>query len=827
MEPQALPDPESMPALYADLAVDGAHPDGDGTLTYLLPAPLADRVVRGSLVWVPLRRKWALAVVLRVHADAPEFETRAVQTTLEPPIVLDEDRLEIGAWLARETASSRFAALGPFLPPGISASSVEHLRLVGTRPEHPPLTTAQQRLVDFLAERGDATIDAAKSALNTSLASVIPKLEELGVIERTVRSAERREAPRGERFIRLVDEAALPENSRAARQRALVEYLLQRRRLAAAGESPLIPVAEATSRSGADRAAITALVGKGVIEEIVIPGAVASESDPEATIPVLTPSQAEAWRSIEAALASRDSTPFLLHGVTGSGKTEVYLRAVAWCLRHGRGAMVLVPEITLASQVVRRFAARFPGQVAVLHSALSDGERAQTWRAIRDGQCRVVVGPRSALFAPMQDLGLIVLDEEHESAYKQDSEPRYHARSLAEKIGRTMGAAVVLGSATPAVETAWRAEQGEINLLVLPDRVGPATVDAGGQRQPGTLELPPVEIVDMRLELHRGNPSLFSLPLQETIAETMARGEQAILFLNRRGLATVVLCRSCGHTLLCPWCDIPLVYHGDRGYLLCHRCDHRATPPNRCPDCGGALNYFGAGTQRIEQEVQRLFPEARILRWDQDTVRRKGSHDALLRQVERHEADIVVGTQMVAKGLDLPLVTAIGVINADTMLHLPDFRSGERTFQLLTQVAGRAGRRGGGSRVIVQSYTPEHYAIQAAARHDYDAFFIEETDFRRAHHYPPFGRMVRYLVRDADEARASAAAEEMARRVDQHARRRQVPIEILGPTPAFATRVRGLYQWQFIVRADDLEPLLDGLPAPPGWVVDVDPQSLL
>lgn len=826
METPLPPDPQQS-ALYADLAVDGAHPDGDGTLTYALPPALAERAERGMLVWVPLRRKWALAIVLRVHADEPVFETRPVQSAVEPPFILDERQLEVGSWLARETASSRFAALSPFLPPGIGASRVEHLRLADPMPGHPPLTPAQERLVTLLEERGESTIESARAQLGSSLASVIPNLEDLGLIERTVRSADSPGAPRGERFVRLIDPDALPLNSRSAKQRALVEYLIQRRRLSIDGQDPLIPAAEATGRGGADRAAITALIDKGAIEEIVVPGAVAADSEPETMIPVLTPSQADAWRTIEASLASRDSTPFLLHGVTGSGKTEVYLRAVAWCLRHDRGAIILVPEITLASQVVRRFAARFPGQVAVLHSALSDGERAQTWRAIRDGQCRVVVGPRSALFAPMPDLGLIVLDEEHESAYKQDAEPRYHARSLAEHIGATMGATVILGSATPAIETAWRAEQGAIRLLVLPDRVGPGIVDAGGQRRPGTLELPPVEIVDMRLELHRGNPSLFSLPLQETIADTLARGEQTILFLNRRGLATVVLCRSCGHTLLCPWCDIPLVYHGDRGYLLCHRCDHRATPPGRCPDCTGTLNFFGAGTQRVEQEVQRLFPTARILRWDQDTVRRKGSHEALLRQVERHEADIVVGTQMVAKGLDLPLVTAIGVINADTMLHLPDFRAGERTFQLLTQVAGRAGRRGGGSRVIVQSYTPEHYAIQAAARHDYHAFFLEEIDFRRAHRYPPFGRMVRYLVRDAEENRASAAAEEMARRVDLHARRSGVPIEILGPTPAFATRVRGLYQWQFIIRADDLEPLLDGLPAPPGWVVDVDPQSLL
>jgi primosomal protein N' (replication factor Y) len=292
-------------------------------------------------------------------------------------------------------------------------------------------------------------------------------------------------------------------------------------------------------------------------------------------------------------------------------------------------------------------------------------------------------------------------------------------------------------------------------------------------------------------------------------------------------MATVVLCRACGRTLLCPYCDIPFVYHADRGWLLCHRCDFRESPPASCHECGGGLNYFGAGTQRVEEEVRRLLPSARVLRWDQDTIKRRGGHEALLRQVERHEVDIVVGTQMIAKGLDLPLVTAVGVVNADTMLHLPDFRSAERTFQLLTQVAGRAGRRGPGSVAIVQSYTPDHYAIRAAARHDYAAFYAEEIAFRRTHRYPPFVRLVRYLVRDADEARCAAQADEMARLLARHASSRGIEMDLLGPTPAFATKSRGLYQWQIVLRTDDLDSLLDGLPAPPGWIVDVDPQSLL
>ncbi len=819
--------PDQRQPLFADLAVDGARTP----LTYSVPDRWRDEVETGSTVWVPLRNRWAVGVVLRLHADPPSFPTKPFHGPTAPPVVLDALRLEAARWLARETASEPYAALAPFLPPGISQGAEECIRLVTPRPEGVDLTPAQARLVALLEARGETTVAAARTALKSSLASIIPKLEDVGVIERTMRATDRSPAPRTEKAVRLLltGDEARAATARAPKQRAAVEFLIQRARLAGDGDAGAIAIAELVARSDADRAAIAALVRKRVLaEETRSPCGRGHDRSPE-QVPVLTVQQAAAWDAVEEALGNRDSTPILLHGVTGSGKTEVYLRAVAWCLRHGRSALVLAPEIALASQLVRRVTARFPEQVAVLHSALSDAERLAAWRGAADGSIPVIVGPRSALFAPVRDLGLIVLDEEHDGAYKQDAEPRYHARALAEKLADLHGAVVVLGSATPAVETTWRAEQEEVRLLRLPDRVGPALDRTGARTGGRALDLPPVEVVDMRLELHRGNTSLFSEPLREVIGETIARNEQAILFLNRRGLATVVLCRGCGTTLRCPWCDIPLVFHADRGWLLCHRCDHRESPPNRCRQCGGAMNYFGAGTQRVEADVQRLFPAARVLRWDQDVVRRRGGHEALLRRVERHEVDIVVGTQMIAKGLDLPRVTAVGVINADTLLHLPDFRSGERTFQLLTQVAGRAGRRGPGSRVVVQSYTPDHYAIRAASGHDYGAFYAEEIDFRRANDYPPFSRLVRYLVRDADEARCAARAEELARALVRHANERDVAIDLLGPTPAFASKVRGQHQWQLVLRAgrDEMDGLLDGLPAPPGWVVDVDPQGML
>ncbi len=830
----AVPSP-----VVADVAVDGARPSGgDGVLSYLVPDRWRGRLSEGQLVWVPVRKKLTLGLVRRLHGDPPPFALKPVHAPVEPAFRLDPDRMALAAWLARETACPFFAAASPFLPPGVNHRAVEYLRLPNAPVDAAGTSPAQRRLLALLDERGEISLEAARTALGSTLTTVVEKLEARGALERVVRVAHHAPHPRVERFVRLAaadGKVVAGAVERSPRQRAVVDFLRQRARLAPAAGEGLVPLADVLTRTGTDHGVVAALARKGVVHEVALPrlGNAGGDGAAGAAIPALTSAQAAAWTPIERALVARDPTPTLLHGVTGSGKTEVYLRAVAWCLRHDRAAIVLVPEIALAAQVVRRFTARFGDEVAVLHSALADAERYAAWRAVAEGRRRVVVGPRSALFAPIptRQLGLIVLDEEHEGAYKQDAEPRYHARALAERLAAQSGAVLLLGSATPAIETAWRAERGEVRRLALPDRVGPALAGSddspGRDRAGGPLELPEVEIVDMRLELHRGNASLFSARLRELLERTLRAREQSLLFLNRRGLATVVLCRVCGGTRLCPYCDVPLVFHADRGRLLCHRCNHREFPPPSCPVCGGGLNYFGAGTQRVEEEVRRLLPGARVLRWDQDSVRKARGHEGLLAQVERRQVDVVVGTQMIAKGLDLPLVTAIGVVHADTMLHLPDFRSGERTFQLLTQVAGRAGRRAPGSRVVVQSYTPDHSAIQAAAGHDYESVYAEELDFRRVHRYPPFVRLVRYLYRDADEAKCAAEAEEMARRLARHARARGVAMDLLGPTPAFAARLRGRYQWQIVLRADDLDPLLDDLPVRPGWAVDVDPQSLL
>lgn len=812
---------------WAEVAVDGVSASmRGGVLTYRVPDALANELQTRQLVWAPLRNKLALGFVVRVHNEAPGgFEVRDLHSRVEPVMAISEHQWELAEWLARETASALYTTASLFLPRGIANRTIDWYTLADGHESFDDalLTPMQRKVVEILREERPLKADTLKARTGQALTSVLPALEELGWVDRIRRTDQHRAEVPSTRYIRLVD-PDVELSPTANRQREVIDALKQMARIRRSDEPDLVEESAFRERLDVTRAIIKALADKGAIEEVELTPDRAPRPA-AAPAPRLTADQERVWTAFRTALEAGDSTPHLLFGVTGSGKTEIYLRAVGWALAHDRTAIVLVPEIGLATQVVRRFIDRFPGRVAVLHSALKDAERLQVWEGIAASRFDVVVGPRSALFAPMDRLGVVIIDEEHDGAYKQDVEPRYHAREVAKFLARQAGAGLIMGSATPAVESAWHADQHDYRKLVLSDRVSPALLDASGTA--GALALPEVETIDLRLELRQGNTSLLSGTLQGYVRESLDRGEQAILLLNRRGQSTVVLCRSCGSRLICPYCDIPLVFHRDRHMMICHRCNFREKPPPHCPMCEGPLDFFGAGTQRVEEEAKRLWPGVSVLRWDQDSVRRQGGYEAMLRRVERREADIVVGTQMVAKGFDLPGVTTIGVINADTMVHLPDFRGAERTFQLLTQVAGRAGRRGPGGRVAIQTYTPRHYAIVAAADHDYDAFYAAEIAFREQHGYPPFTRLVRYVVRDRNERQAALAAEKMALSVAKHARRAGVEIDMLGPTPAFVAKVRGEYQWQFVVRAEALEAMLDGIPTAPGWVVDVDPQSMM
>jgi primosomal protein N' (replication factor Y) len=693
----------------------------------------------------------------------------------------------------------------------------------------------QKAALRVLLERGGLLEMQEFLAAADASSSAVAALEKKGLVQRVV------EEPVV--LLKLAADQVLDrivELRGGEQQRAVLEMLR--------GTTGPVWVGGLYAQSGADLATLRALAARGLIslhaEDYERPRQAGAEA-----AHILTPAQALAWEQISQGMASARSVraegeaePFvaLLHGVTGSGKTELYLRALDATLAVGLRAIVLVPEISLTAQTVRRFEARFPGRVAVLHSQLSLGQRYAVWERVRLGQADVLIGPRSALFAPISRLGLIVIDEEEDEAYKQAEPiplPAYHARDVAQALGRLTGATVLMGSATPDLVTYRRATQGTIRLVELPERIAGDHTPRPAPTLPQGALLPPVRIVDLRLELQAGNRGILSRALQEALQRSLAGGEQAILFLNRRGTATFVLCRDCGHVALCPRCSTPLTYHHPTPVtgvlrsayqgLVCHRCNHREPQPAQCPVCGGRrIRYFGLGTERVEEAVRRLHPGARLLRWDRDTATGP-DHERFLQAFIDHRADVLIGTQMIAKGLDLPLVTLVGVISADTALHLPDYRAAERTFQLLTQVAGRAGRGLRGGQVIIQTYNPEHYAIQAAARHDYAGFYRQELENRRRLGYPPCRRLVALRFSHADPGVCRNEAQRVGKWLAAENLRLGIGADLIGPAPCFFSQVQGRSRWQIVVRAADPLPLLRGVALPRGWRVDVDPVSLL
>ena len=579
-------------------------------------------------------------------------------------------------------------------------------------------------------------------------------------------------------------------------------------RRAQVGKSPL----ESLERRG--------LVARTRVDD---PGDPAFLASPSARIPPPLPTseQVAAVSAVELALESREHRGFLLFGITGSGKTEVYLRSLEEALKRGRRGIVLVPEISLTPQTVARFRGRFD-RVAVLHSALAERDRLREWRRIASGAVDVVVGARSAIFAPLPDLGLVVVDEEHEPSFKQQNPPRYHAREVALERARRAGAVVVLGSATPSLESWAAASAGRLTLLRLRERVG------GGA-------LPETQVLDLSHMPFTKHASMLTDRLRAALEEVLRRGEQAILFLNRRGFARLSLCPGCKEAVQCPDCDVALVFHQRAERLICHLCGREQAPDARCAKCGKpGMRFLGFGTERVEQELRRNFPRARVARMDSDTTAAQGSHERILGAFGRGESDFLVGTQMIAKGLDFPRVTLVGIVSADTSLSVPDWRASERTFQLVAQVAGRAGRSARGGRVIVQTLHPQHPAITCAVRHDYEAFVAAELPLRAEANYPPFTQIVRILVSHADVDRTRGAAEKAKAKLAPMAG--EFGVELLGPAPCPIERVRGRWRWQLLLKCREVKELTRVVAwarervaqsAPVRVTLDVDPGSML
>jgi len=802
---------------YAEVSVNSPVAQRQ-TFSYAIPPGLA--VETGQAVLVPFGDKLLQGVVLELTGQPAVEETKDIAGVIEPRPILSPAHVQLARWISNYYLSPLFDAVALMLPPGferrpltfISASPVPDDFELST------LTPEQEQVWQLLEGQERVSLKRIERALGKRKAqSVVAQLVKQELAVRSYELEKIKARPRIEPFLRLTTtpeearrEVAALNKKRAKKQADLLEFLAQ--------QTEPVPWAEARKNTNSNKVVADALVNKGlaVFEQVEV------RRDPlagQAITPTqpLTPTEAQraALEAVKASLSRGKGGVFLLHGVTGSGKTEVYLQALAEAVKMGRRGIVLVPEIALTPQTIERFAARFPGGVAVLHSQLSLGEQFDEWQRIRNGDFDVVIGPRSAVFAPQPDLGLIVVDEEHEWSYKQsDKSPRYHARDVALKLAELTGTVVILGSATPDVETYYHARQGDYKLLELPGRVTP---------RDGTA-LPRVEIVDLKEELKAGVRGLFSRSLAEAISQAVTADEQVILFLNRRGAATFIQCRSCGFVLRCKRCDVPLTYHLAEERLVCHQCNHHTPVPQACPRCQRrSLKFLGLGTQKLEQEAGYNFPTARLLRWDTDVTRRRYSHDAILARFRRHQADILIGTQMVAKGLDLPLVTLVGVVSADTALNLPDFRAGERTFQLLSQVAGRAGRGVRGGKVIIQSYTPEHYAIQAAAKHDYAAFYNKEIDYRRQLRNPPFRQLACLTYSHTSDILCQREAERVRRLLAQEMDSKGIAdIELIGPAPAFIHRRRGRFRWQFVLRGRGLADFLSSIPLPQGWVVDID-----
>lgn len=691
------------------------------------------------------------------------------------------------------------------------------------------LTPDQARVLQYIRKKGRVEQEVVEKALGKGTRAAVSELTRLNLLDKAWEWDKPRVSAKYVAHVRLsdddglrLDEQARQLAGRSPKQAALLTYLLE----------ASTPAPKATVNKEFGVSAVNALERRGLIK---VEG-IQIERDPLAGRAflsgpgvVLTPAQSQSVLTIEETLENPAKEPraLLLHGVTGSGKTEVYLNSVERCQASGKRAIVIVPEISLTPQTIARFASRFPSRVAVLHSRLSPGERFDQWWRIYQGDYTVVIGSRSTIFAPQPDLGLIVIDEEHEWTYKQqDSSPRYHARDVALKISELSGAVVVMGSATPDVGTFYQAMSGKYRLLSLSERISPIPNAQASPSKGGALAT--VSVVDMREELKEGNRSIFSRSLRMALEDTLDEGDQAILFLNRRGSASYIQCRACGMTLKCRSCDIPLTYHATEDRLICHYCNTRRTVPTQCPQClSRQIRYLGLGTQRVAQEVSQTFPGINVLRWDTDAARNTKSHEEVLNRFIDGEGQVLVGTQMIAKGLHIPSVTLVGVISADIGLNMPDFRSGERAFQILCQVTGRAGRGSAEGRAIIQTYQPDHYAIVAARYQDFGIFYQKEIQFRREHNNPPFSRLVRLVYIHTNWAVCLRETQRMAKSLRQEQAAWGIAdIELIGPAPAYPPRIRGHYRWHLILRGSDPASLLERVPISRGWSIDIDPVTM-
>ncbi|MDK1671813.1 primosomal protein N' [Staphylococcus saprophyticus] len=763
--------------MIAEVIVDIPSKSVDFTFDYIIPIRLQSMIQIGMRVIVPFGPRTIQGYVMKI-TDQPDSnidinKLKEIKEIQDIKPELTEELIQFTEWYNNYFVTKRISMLEVMLPSAIKAKYTKVFSIEDTN-------ALPETLAGKFDSSGHYAFKAAQQ--NDDLTQIAPLLKQGIVSEVTLLSQNVNK--KKQRAICVVEgfnyDSVLNSLEKSKKQYELYAFLLD--------EQHRIVLLKDIEAMGYSKSSVDTLIRKGFVEKY---DAVV-ERDPFETRVFeqdvkqhLTSDQQRAFEAISEKIHAHEQCTYLLHGVTGSGKTEVYLQTIEEVLNLNRQAMMLVPEIALTPQMVLRFKRRFGDEVAVLHSGLSKGERYDEWQKIRDGKARVSVGARSSVFAPFKNLGMIIIDEEHESSYKQEDYPRYHARDIAQWRSEYHQCPLILGSATPSLESFARAEKGVYELLSLPNRVNQQA-------------LPEVEIVDMREELNSGNRSMFSNQLRDAIQQRLDNQEQIVLFLNRRGYASFMLCRDCGHVPQCPNCDISLTYHKSTDQLKCHYCGHQEVPPNQCPNCESEhIRQMGTGTQRVEELLQEAFQEARIIRMDVDTTSRKGAHEKLLNDFGSGKGDILLGTQMIAKGLDFPNITLVGVLNADTMLNLPDFRASERTYQLLTQVAGRAGRHEKEGQVLIQTYNPDHYAIKDVQENDYTAFFQKEMNYRKIGKYPPYFFLINFTIAHKEMKKVMEASKHIHKILLQHLTDKAL---VLGPSPAALSRINNEYRFQILVK---------------------------
>ncbi len=779
--------------LFAEVIVTNKCKETDRTYSYLIPKEMEEKVAVGSRVIVPfgIGNKQLEGYVLAVK-DSIDFSVsriKPVTRVLDDEPVMSPELVELAKWMKDKYLSYYIDAIQAIVPSPVRTKSSYIIELEVCEDMYEKLarlnSNSMMEIVEFLEQNsGSVKLEEIKEYFSDrKIDYYVKKLLEEGIVQKH-QVIGNKIGKKLERLLYLNEDTSIEIKKNANKQKEILELL---------GKNPGISMSELKEACGDCDSAVRAMEKKGYIrieereEYREVNSKVYSEKKHE-----LSKAQLSALANIRSFFSQGKDV--VLYGVTGSGKTEVYLELIEENLNMGKDSIMLVPEISLTPQMVSRFKNRFGDNIAVMHSSLSEGEKYDEWRKIKAGIVKVAIGARSAVFAPFKALGLIIIDEEHEHTYKSEIKPKYLTREVAEKRCRLEGAHLLMGSATPSIETYYRAKTGELGLAELPDR-------ANGS------PMPEIEVVDMREELKAGNKTIFSSSLTEAILDNLKSGDQMILFLNRRGYSTFVSCRQCGIVMKCPRCSISLTYHMKSEKLVCHYCGYERDNPHVCPKCkSDKIKYFGVGTQKLEKEFQKKFSVKNVLRMDADTTSRKNSHQEILDKYRRREANVLLGTQMISKGLDFPDVTLVGVITADTSLNLPDFRSGERTFQMIAQVAGRSGRANKKGRVIVQTYSPEHYSIQYARFHDYKGFFEQEIMLRKELGYPPFSSIANIIISGIAESEVINYANEISLFLDKRIKGHS-DVEKLGPAAATISRIKNRYRWQIVIKSKSEETL--------------------